>query len=359
MNNRIDKDWTDALRETLEGASLTPSEGGWQRLRADLHPRKSVHWPYYVLTAVAACAAICGVFLFRGQSPSGPGVEVMESAGLVADVPQAVEEIVPSSVPTVRKAVRPEEPEALPAGESAPEPVVKAVEQEVVSEVGTIEVEEKAVVEEKLPEAEIVPFVDDFPVEESAPRRSRRKLSVAFSAGGAFGSSSGRNLLAHRSAPLTRAGDVMDITEVIQHSTPVSARMDLFIPLSSRLGIGTGLDLSSHKSSVGDAVQTMKWLGLPLKLDYNVGDWGPYRLSVGAGIKGEKCLFASLLGMDFNESFQWAANVGADCRVSLFGPVSLLVSPELDYYFTDTVLPTYRTGRPLSFGISAGLSFNL
>ncbi len=380
-------DWTDALRETLEGAELTPSEGGWQRLRADLHPRKSVHWPYYLLSAVA-CAAVCGVFLFR-DAPSGQMVEVVDSSSLVADMPQAVVEMEPAPVEAetagefVPSAVKPAA--VFVAGPSAGP--VALVEIETVAEtesvgddgaalVGNVPVEaplsepETSVEEETggvvevaevaLPQVERTPFVDDFPVPEAvAPKRSRRKVSLSFSAGGAFGSSSGRSLVAQASGPRTRAGDVVDITEVIQHSTPVNARMELFIPLSSRLGIGTGLDLASHKSSIGDGLQTMKWVGVPLELDCSVWNQGPCSVSVGAGFRGEKCLSASLLGMDYNESFQWAANVGADCRVSLFGPVSLLVSPELDYYLTDTVLPTYRTGKPLSFGISAGLSFNL
>lgn len=380
MNMKTDMDWTDALRETLEGAELTPSDGGWQRLRADLHPRKSVHWPYYLLSAVA-CAAVCGVFLFR-DAPSGQRVEVVGSSSPVADMPQAVVEMEPAPA------------EAEPAGEFVPsavkpaavfaaDPFVESVagvvtetdeETEFVEDaavlIGNVPVEaplSEPETDEEVPGPEVgsprvgaVPFVDDFPVSEAvAPKRSRRKVSLSFSAGGAFGSSSGSNLVAQGGGPRTRAGEVVDITEVIQHSTPVNARMELCIPLSSRLGIGTGLDLASHKSSIGDGLQTMKWVGVPLELDCAVWNQGPCSVSVGAGVRGEKCLSASLLGMDYNESFQWAANVGADCRVSLFGPVSLLVSPELDYYLTDTVLPTYRTGKPLSFGISAGLSFNL
>lgn len=376
---KTDMDWTDALRETLEGAELTPSDGGWQRLRADLHPRKSVHWPYYTVAAAAACAAVCGVFLFRSPS-SDRRVEVVESEGMVADVPPAVEyididpepdmaeaEYVPSEVKPVHRAVKSSWPVAEPAVEQAKDSIVlissvlpvevPLSEPETGVEVKTGEEAGGAKVEWALDEK--VPFEDDFPMEETPSKRSRRKVSLSFSAGGAFGSSSGRNLVAQNSAPRTRAGDVMDITEVIQHSTPLSARMELFLPLSSRLGIGTGLGLASHKSSIGDGFQTIKWVGVPLELDCAVWNQGPCSVSVGAGFRGEKCISASLLGMDYNESFQWAANVGADCRVSLFGPVSLLVSPELDYYLTDTVLPSYRTGKPLSFGISAGLSFNL
>lgn len=376
MDKRIDKDWTDALRETLEGAGLTPSEGGWERLRADLHPRKSVHWPYYALAA-AACAAVCGVFIFRG-APDAGRIEVVESSGMVADVPATAEDIVletelseetaagqfvPSAVKPVAVALR-------QAGPAAAEPAQAAVEEPeaVVIEPEAEEIVEVEAVEETVPEVKEVPqviksepvFVDDFPMEDLSPRRVRRKPTLSVSAGGAFGSASGRNSVLHHEEPLTRASsDVVDISEAIQHSTPLNARLDLFVPLSDRLGIGTGLDLSSHKSTIGDAVQAMKWIGLPVKLDYSVGNWGPYKMNVAAGVKGEKCLSASLLGMNFNESFQWAANVGADCRVNLFGPVSLIVAPELDYYFTDTVLPTYRTGKPLSFNICAGLSFNL
>ena len=178
-------DWTDALRETLEGAELTPSDGGWQRLRADLHPRKSVHWPYYLLSAVA-CAAVCGVFLFR-DAPSGQRVEVVGSSSPVADMPQAVVEMEPAPAEAepagefVPSAVK---PAAVFAAEPFVEPVAGVVSETVEDTesvedasavlIGIVPVEaplSEPETDEEVPGPEVgsprvgaVPFVDDFPV---------------------------------------------------------------------------------------------------------------------------------------------------------------------------------------------------
>lgn len=201
---------------------------------------------------------------------------------------------------------------------------------------------------------------DDFGDEQIArQRRQRRKITVTVSAGGAFGSA-GNGIYFAQAAPVTKAGgEVLDITEVIQHSTPKQTALGLYIPISDKMDIGTGIDHMELNSVVGFGSQNLEWLGVPLRLGYRLADWGASSISLGAGFKGEKCLSASLLGMDYTEPFQWAANMGADCRVRIFGPVSFSLTPELSYYFTDTVLPTYRTDHPLTFTLRAGLSLNL
>ncbi|MDO5442038.1 MAG: hypothetical protein Q4G10_00040 [Bacteroidia bacterium] len=204
----------------------------------------------------------------------------------------------------------------------------------------------------------------DFETEPIArQRKQRRKITVTVSAGGMFGSAGNGIYIAQAgpSGPVTKAeaGRVMDITEVIQHSTPVQKALGLSIPISDRMDIGTGVNHLELNSIVGPGSQNLEWLGVPLRIGYNVAGRGPASINLGAGVKGEKCLSATLLGMDYNEPFQWAANMGADLRVRMFGPVSFSLTPELSYYFTETVLPTYRTGHPLTFTLHAGLSLNL
>lgn len=198
---------------------------------------------------------------------------------------------------------------------------------------------------------------EDEPI--ARQRKQRRKITVTVSAGGAFGASRNGAYVA-QAGPVTKAGgEVLDISEVIQHSTPVQRAVGLSIPISERLDIGTGLDHMELNSVVGPGSQNLEWIGVPVRLGYNIADIGMCSINLGAGFKGEKCLSANLLGMDYNEPFQWAANMGADCRVHLVGPLSLNLTPEFSYYFTETVLPTYRTDRPLTFTLRAGLSLNL
>lgn len=398
MNRKTNKDWTDALRESVESAELTPSAGGWERLSADLRPRRAAWWPYAV--SAAACAAVCAALMFRSPAPAGQRINVVPSRQLVAEA--------------VAEAAQPEEAAAtLPAaGESTAaeaEPAFDAASLRHFSAVPApplaqddhlqhfdavptlpIASEEAAVAEtEAVPaETEPVPASDAATAEAGQPeashtssrpatkpqpapqyhgyeapwrteeRKPRRHVTVTVSAGGAFGSGSSHSYIAKSYA--TKADDsVIDLSEVIQHDSPRQASLGVQLPLTDRLGIGSGLDYLNLTSSVGPASQQLQWIGVPLTVDYCVADWGQSKLFINAGARGEKCLSASLLGLEYNEPFQLAANFGAEYKVSLFGPVALSFIPEFSYYFTQTVLPTYRSNRPLTFNLCAGLSVQL
>ena len=413
-------DWTDELREMIDGVELSPSEGGWERLEADLRPRKTVWWPYAV--SAAACLLLGGVFLFRERSSgnvldvvsSAPSAMVSEGARVESEPSLQPEgsrktsasQTLPQAVPPLPLPRAARSPESLRLSEALTATIEETNLQEDAStdeivrktapgsspvgsltaengETGSLkgtEVSDASVVEEQtIPSeeggpqtaAETEPGIaadseqvaagwDDLGDEPIArQRRQRRKITVTVSAGGAFGSA-GNGIYFAQAAPVTKAGgEVMDITEVIQHSTPKQTALGLSIPISDKMDIGTGIDHMELNSVVGSGSQNLEWLGVPLRLGYRLAEWGTSSISLGAGFKGEKCLSSNLLGMDYTEPFQWAANLGADCRVRIFGPVSFSLTPELSYYFTDTVLPTYRTDHPLTFTMRAGLSLNL
>ena len=379
-------DWTDELREMIDGVELSPSEGGWERLKADLHPRRAVWWPYAV--PAAACLLLGGVFLFRGR-PSGNVLDVAASvpSAMVADV------VVPAIIPEIQSLTAGEVSETVPPSateEGGPLAVGSAkqtssdtppaaetmtgngldveADMEDVEEGGSQTIEEAApdgpgpVVEEEPALPSLAVQAPSFDIEDepiARKRGQRRKIIVTVSAGGAFGAA-GNGMYIAQADPVTKAGGaVMDITEVIQHSTPVQKALGLSIPISDRMDIATGIDHLELNSVVGYGSQNLEWIGVPLRLGYRVADWGASSINLGAGVKGEKCLSATLLGFDYTEQFQWAASMGADYRVRILGPVSLSFTPELSYYFTDTVLPTYRTDHPLTFTLRAGLSLNL
>lgn len=374
MNRKTNKDWTDALRESVEGAELTPSAGGWEKLSADLRPRKSAWWPYAV--SAAACAAVCAVFLFRNPAPAGSRIDVLPSQPLTeavaeAVVPETVEPVAPveaSAEPEtaplrhIRAVPAPPVEEETPAEALADAPLEPETVEPAAAEVAETAQADRAAAQpatrpqRPAPRTESFGFEDPWPA--PAPAKQRRRVTVTVSAGGAFGSGSSHNYVAKSYA--TKADDsVMDLSEVIQHDSPVQASLGVQLPLTDRLGVGSGLEYLNLTSSIGPASQQLQWIGVPLVFDYRVADWGQSKLFLNAGARGEKCLSASLLGMKYNEPFQLAANLGAEYKVSLFGPVALSLMPEFSYYFTQTVLPTYRSNRPLTFNLCAGLSVQL
>ncbi len=366
MERNIDKDWTEELRDMVEDFEVSPSEGAWERLEADMRPRRTVWWPF-AATAAAACL-LAWIFLFKGTGGEEPVTAVAPSAlSMVEEISES-----PSEEPSGNFGMQEkiEEEPASSAEEQAAveeEQAASAEEPAVITEEPEAVAEEPAALEESPADVQM-PFRpslqdpdDIFPEPQPVHTvsKARRKVSVTVSAGWSFGGA-GNGIYIAQAAPMTKAaGQVMDITEVIRHSTPFRKAIGLSIPIADILDIGTGLDHLSLISEVGPGSQHLEWLGIPLRLGCRLVSRGPASINVGAGVSGEKCISASLLGMNYKEPFQWAANVGADCRVRLFGPLSFSFTPELSYYFTDTVLPTYRSGHPLTFSLRAGLSLNL
>lgn len=71
-------------------------------------------------------------------------------------------------------------------------------------------------------------------------------------------------------------------------------------------------------------------------------------------------LFAVQGGIRYPEpTLQWSCGLFVDAGIRLGSFATLYMQPSLSYYFTKTVLMTYRTENPLSFTLQAGFRFNL
>ena len=376
MTRNRNKDWTDELRDIIDGVEMSPSDGGWERLNADLHPRRAV---WYYAVPVAACLLFGAVFLFREQPSEDvldvatdvPSAMVSEASSTDSVTPSAQQNSLADSSQTDQTSTDVESFSSIGIDDSAFPDISQIMEIQ--------ETHETHETRPDVPEEQIQPLLTvpapsfDFGDEPVArQRKQRRKISVTVSAGGAVGFNAGNRYLAQTmTAPLTKSpvtkapaddgysGRVMDVSELIVHERPVITNLGVSVPLSDKFELISGLEFMQLSSSVLYGRQEQNWLGIPLKLGYSLWSWGPSAVGIGAGFKGEKCLSATLLGMDYNENFQWAASMGLDCRVKVFGPVSFGLYPELFYYLTGTNLPVYRSNHPLSFTVCAGLSVSL
>ena len=419
MGKRVENnDWTDVLRESLQDFGVAPSEGAWERLEADSAARTkkaAAWWP--VAAALAAAAVALGLFLFL---PSGRDVSVAPVAQVVSEPvergeePEAQEEVAGPDAEKAAEAVA--ESEVAPVSETAPVAHERPVEVAPVRETAPVaheEAVEVAPVSEKAPPAherpvEVVPVsetapaahektVEVAPVSEKAatahekpakeaeenpeevvvstscayadPFRDQKPVRKKVRRSATFGLNIGTGLVAQASSPAKTAGGTSggpkkaarryDISELLQHEAPSTFGMQFIVPLSDRLHLEKGVDLTSMHSSFGKISQDMEFAGLPLRLGYKVLDWGFGELSVNAGALLEGCTRARLMDTDYDESAQWSASAGAIARCHLFGPLHLYAMPQLSYYFTQTTLPTYRSRQPLTFSFSAGISFDL
>ena len=370
MNRNNNSTWTDELRSAFENAEMSPSEGSWERLQADLGKRRAAAWIPYAGLAAALAAAVLGVFLFT-RKDTQQGVTIVEGpqGSVVAQAPEAV----------------------TPPKAEAPSRVIPAVKEEETTHREVVSIQDEAPHHQEIYVEESAPAQQETTVREVAPRhedhngeytsqghpvtlerkKERRKISLSLVGGGLGGNqgSVSSPMINYPSTVLmTKSGGeyisdgpnrVMDISELIEHQVPVKLGLNLDIPVGRKLFIGSGVEYFFLRSSVAGEKQTLHWLGVPLNLKYRIVQSRAFAAGIGAGATAETCLNASLLGREYKESAQFSARLFADLRIPLTPVLSLYACPELSYYFTQTNLPTYRSGKPLAFGVTAGLAIDL
>lgn len=395
MNRKNNSTWTDELRSAFENAEMSPSEGSWERLQADLGKRRAAAWLPYAGLATALAAAVLGVFLFTRKGPQ-QGVTVIENqqGGVVAQAPETAPKASAEpqlEMPSMQEATAPKAA-AKPKSEApAPKANALAPEAETTVSVAPASPEEVEQHHEETSIKDEAPHREEITVEESTSidadpfredysnghpvtlerKKERRKMSVSVSGGGLGGNqgSVSTPMVSYPSTVLMTKSDgeyisdgpnrVMDISELIEHQVPVKLGVNLDIPIGRKMYIGSGVEYSCLRSSVAGEKQTLHWLGVPLNFKYRIAQGRALAAGIGAGATVETCLDASLLGREYKESAQFSARVFADLRVPLTPVLSLYACPELSYYFTQTNLPTYRSGKPLAFGVTAGLAIDL
>ena len=401
MNRKNNSTWTDELRSAFENAELKPSEGSWERLQADLGRRRGAAWFPYAGLAAALAAVALGVFLFQPHRKSSQDdITVVSSGAAVAQAPEVVEQLpesaalAPEALEKAADVTLAQAKKPSSAWKASPSPEVTPVEAAPLQEAAptvaeTVPVEEAAPAEEKAPikeeapqekapQYEAVPTQNEVSqIQPVAPERGRERRKIRISlAGGGLGGDQGTaapsytpaadyrfttlmTKSSHEVLAVAQPDYVTDISELIEHQVPVKVGINLDIPIGRNSYIGSGIEYFYLNSSVAGERQTLHWLGVPLNYKYRLVNKQTWAAGLGAGATVEKCLNASLLGHDYKEDAQFSAKVFADLRIALTPVLSLYACPELSYYFTETNLPIYRSGKPLAFGVTAGLAIEL
>ena len=377
MNRKNNSTWTDEIRSAFENAELTPSEGAWERLQADLGRRRGAAWLPYAGLAAALAAVVLGVFLFSRKG-SQPTVTTVESpqVSVVAQAPEADAAPAPEQVPQ-QEAAAPQEPapvrrQAIAKADAPVRPDAIVIEETPVKE--EVPVKEDISVKEEAPSKEVAPVQKEASQTHTVTlerRAERRKVRISLAGGGLGGNQGGVStpMVNYPATSLMTKSDgeylsdgpkrVMDISELIEHQVPVKLGVNLDIPVGKRMYIGSGVEYFYLRSSVAGEKQILHWLGIPLNFKYSLVQNRAWTAGIGAGVTAETCLNASLLGREYKEDMQFSAKLFADLRFPITRVLSLYACPELSYYFTQTNLPIYRSGKPVAFGVTAGLAINL
>ena len=153
-----------------------------------------------------------------------------------------------------------------------------------------------------------------------------------------------------------------------RHLPPISFGVSVGINLSKRFTIITGLDYSlylSHKEitsskGVGNEMQQIHYLGLPIRSDYTIYSNKSFEWYVGGGFEVEKCVSASSGTTSFKEkNFLWSAVATTGIEYNITKNISLYCEPYCSYLLSETNLFSYRTENPVTISAKLGLRFDL
>ncbi len=151
-----------------------------------------------------------------------------------------------------------------------------------------------------------------------------------------------------------------------QHHLPISFALTASYGIGERWSVVGGLSYSRLMSDVTmpysskSLRQKVEFVGLPIRLNYDIHNTSNFSLYAGAGGQIERCISSSLNGSTIPEKpWHTSLNGVVGAQYNILDWVGIYAEPALWYYLTPTNLTTIRTEMPLSFNVSVGVRFNL
>lgn len=146
------------------------------------------------------------------------------------------------------------------------------------------------------------------------------------------------------------------------HHQPLSFALTLRKEFAYGLSLESGINYTLLRSDVRDRFaseetgQTLHFLGVPLRLNWQFLERGRFSLYVGAGGMVEKCVSATFGSESVSEpGVQWSLLAAAGAQYRLGEMVGLYFEPEGSYYLTETRLQTARTDSSLTLTLRLGV----
>lgn len=221
-----------------------------------------------------------------------------------------------------------------------------------------------------------------MPAEE--PLRTRRQKRAAssvslFAAGGMTGAANGLQAAPVRSYSVTTNDAVSLIgngdnfspmqerdydKSSFRHHLPLSFGLSFRREFAYGLSLDCGLNYTLLRSEVRlpysseEVGQTLHFIGVPLRLNWQFVERGPFSAYLGGGGMVEKCV-AARLGSESvgEEALQWSLAAALGAQYRLGNHVALYFEPELSCYLTDTELRTSRTDASPTLTLRLGMRF--
>lgn len=273
----------------------------------------------------------------------------------------------------------------MPKTEQSKEPAATTVVEEIRIPEETHISETEGIGPEDTPEE---PATDNRPViQESSPfvpqpSTEQPALQVKLGTGGAI--AAGGGLLAalvtqlasadlNAFVPGIQASDDIDRTNSFNgletthpHRMPLVVGLSVKFPVTEKIGITTGLEYSLYSSSFsypsGEKTQLVHDLGIPVRLDWTFVSSRWLDAYLGAGVKGDLCVGATLDGHSIGKDGPAFRLLGAGgIQFNATRNLGLFVEPEVSWTLPSDrrMLSTYSSEHPWMFTVATGVRINL
>ncbi|MBO4633763.1 MAG: hypothetical protein J5669_00135 [Bacteroidales bacterium] len=398
------EDWAIRLKEKMTGFEQPVDSALWAGIAGSVAPAPVRWWPWAV-AAVAAAAAVVGIVLLPREEPV-----------LVPDISLA-QEVLPSSpvqAPIVQVSAPGMTKNPVQKKEaSALEKVLVVAEQEETADEETVE-ELPPVAPAQDPQPSIEESLEEdlwaevLRAEESAPRRRVTVAASMYAQTSPFGNrhSTGASPVSEEPSPVSdkpagapHAGDIPsgdpsdgnppagdpsddepgdseegDDTKALgnpvqepqaspvdpaepewTHAFPVQVGARISVLLSERWSVETGLTYMHFDSWNACTRQRMEYLGIPLYVNFIIGNARNFSFYASAGGQALKC-FA---GNAPDKPWLFSCGLGAGAEYHISPLISLYAQPGADWYFHTGESRNYYTDNPFAFSLSVGIRFHL
>ena len=379
--------WEDIVKDKLEGyESNLPEDSlaAFNARRATAGSTKAKRFPLVWAIVPAIAAGLAAVLLLRKPTVPEDGIQIIpqpvETYSQVDDSLDTTTPIV--ATPLITQATRTKAVRPMPKTEQSKEPAATTVVEEIRIPEETHIPDTEGIGPEDTPEE---PATDSRPaVQDSSPfvpQPSTEKSAVQLNIGAEGAIVAGGGLLAALATQLAKA-DVsglvpgIQVTDDINNTnaleTPHSHRMPFVVglsvkfPVTEKIGLTTGLEYSLYSSSfwypTGEKTQLVHYLGIPVRLDWTFVSSRRVDAYLGAGIKGDLCVGATLDGHSIGKDGPAFRLLGAGgIQFNATRNLGLFVEPEVSWTLPSDrrMLSTYSSEHPWMFTVATGVRINL
>ena len=173
-----------------------------------------------------------------------------------------------------------------------------------------------------------------------------------------------------------------NINTDIKHRLPVRTGVSVAYDIDDKLSIESGLTYSKLSSDIREgseshyisSEQTLHYIGIPLRIKYQLASWKRLGLYASGGVLAEKCVSGNTSTryiidhqkMDteseatMDRPVQWSINANVGIQVDITKSIGLYAEPGISYYIDNgSRIETIYKDKPLNFNLNLGMRFTV